>query len=280
VTLLPSRSSSRSRHRPFRLVNSEQAHLVAKAFLAAPSVSSVPTVRTAYAELSDQAGMWFARLTTGYARRPVRVVFTRCREPYADAQELSESVRFEQVLEIFSAAYEPDRQHPLLDSSIGGSYDCVRAVHDIVSHGWLRYSFDRHGEFSAWHVEDRIYSGLARWALATELHAQHSVLRTSGQFAEPRATLLHPELLLQSKVNSMTDAQDEENDERVLFLQQLVEDRATIAADVFEVDPHTWAIHGVNPVGGDVIMAEFETEDEAKAVLGKLSASEYGPPAP
>jgi hypothetical protein len=75
-----------------RRVNSEQAHLVANAFVAAPSVPSDPVVRAAYAELSDQAGRWFARLTTDHARRPVRVVFSRCRELYADAQELSESV--------------------------------------------------------------------------------------------------------------------------------------------------------------------------------------------
>jgi hypothetical protein len=78
----------------------------------------------------------------------------------------------------------------------------------------------------------------------------------------------------------MTDAQGERDDDTMLFLQQLVEDRATIAADVVEIDPHTWAIHGVIPVGGDVIMAEFETQDEAKEVLGELSAPEYGPPAP
>jgi hypothetical protein len=78
----------------------------------------------------------------------------------------------------------------------------------------------------------------------------------------------------------MTDAQHEQDDEKILFVQQLIEDRATIAADIVEVDSHTWAIHGVIPVGGDVIMAEFETQDEAKAVLGELSAPEYGPPAP
>jgi hypothetical protein len=78
----------------------------------------------------------------------------------------------------------------------------------------------------------------------------------------------------------MNDTQGEQEDEKLLFLQQLVEDRATIAADVVEVDPHTWAIHGVIAVGGDVIMAEFETEDRAKKVLGKLSGPEHGPPAP
>jgi hypothetical protein len=78
----------------------------------------------------------------------------------------------------------------------------------------------------------------------------------------------------------MSDAPDEQDDDRVLFLQQLVKDRATIAADVVEVDAHTWAIHGFIPVGGDVIMAEFETQDQAKNALGQLSAPEYGPPAP
>ena len=180
---------------PVRRVNSKRAHLVASAFAAAPSISSDPKVGAAYAELGDQARSWFARLTSDYARRPVRVVFTRCREPYSDAQELSESVRFDQVLEIVPAAYERDRHHPLLDPSVGGAHDCLRAVHDIVSHGWLRYSFDRDGEFSAWHVEHRVYSGLARWALATELHAQHSVLWTSGRLAEFKATLLPPDLL-------------------------------------------------------------------------------------
>ena len=78
----------------------------------------------------------------------------------------------------------------------------------------------------------------------------------------------------------MTDAQHEQDDEKVLLLQQLIEDRATIASDIVEVDPHTWAIHGVIPVGGDVIMAEFETQEQAKEALGMLSSPEYGPPAP
>ena len=78
----------------------------------------------------------------------------------------------------------------------------------------------------------------------------------------------------------MTDAQHEQDDDKILFLQQLIEDRATLAADIVQVDPHTWAIHGVIPVGGDVIMAEFETQDQAKTALGKLLAPEYGPPAP
>ena len=78
----------------------------------------------------------------------------------------------------------------------------------------------------------------------------------------------------------MNEPQGEHDDDRLLFLRQLMEDRAAIAADVVEVYPNTWAIHGVIPVGGDVIMAEFETQEQAKKALRMLSAPEYGPPAP
>ena len=71
------------------------------------------------------------------------------------------------------------------------------------------------------------------------------------------------------------------DDEKLVFLQQLLDDRASIAADVVEVEPRTWAIHGFIPVGGDVIMAEFESEEAARDVLGRLAPPpEYGPPVP
>jgi hypothetical protein len=103
------------------------------------------------------------------------------------------------VIEITPCARDRDRRHPLLDSSIGGAYDRFRAVHDIVSHGWRRYGFDRDGEFAAWILEDRMYTGLARWALATELHGEHSVLSTTGCVAEHKATLLDARLLRKSR---------------------------------------------------------------------------------
>jgi hypothetical protein len=87
----------------------------------------------------------------------------------------------------------------VLDTSIGGTYDRFRAVHDIVSHAALGYGFDPDGEFSAWLAEDRMYCGVARWALATELHGQHSVLWTTGRVAEHKATLLPLDLLHASR---------------------------------------------------------------------------------
>jgi len=171
-------------------IDFEHADVVAEAFLDAPRSSAGALVRAAYAELGDQADRWFARLTDHRARTPVRLEFTRCPEPYASGEELSTRVRSEGVLELCPAYLDRDRHHPLLDVSIGGTYDRFRAVHDIVSHARLGFSFDRHGEFSAWLAEDGMYTGLARWALATELHAEHSVLWTTGTLAAHKATLL------------------------------------------------------------------------------------------
>jgi hypothetical protein len=175
---------------PPHRVDAAHAHRVAQAFLAAPRWSPDPLVRAAYDELASQANRLFDRFTGASARRPVRVALTRCPEPYRSARDLSEQVRTERVLELAPCRLDHDRRPPLLDASIGGAYDRFRAVHDIVSHGLLGYGFDRDGEFSAWLVEDGLYTGLARRALATELHAEHSVRWTTGEIADHKAAIL------------------------------------------------------------------------------------------
>jgi len=176
-------------------VDVEQARLVAAAFLSARREPGRDLVCAAYAQLGDQASAIFASLTSHKRRRPVRVAFTRTGQPYVNASELSEAVRAQRLLEVIPARYDRYRRHPLLDTSIGGAYDRLRAVHDIVSHGLHRFGFDRDGEYAAWLTEDRMYSGLARHALATELHGEHSVLSTSGDLADHKAVLLDPAIV-------------------------------------------------------------------------------------
>ena len=77
--------------------------------------------------------------------------------------------------------------------------------------------------------------------------------------------------------NTFDGDQGKPQDSRILFLEQLAEGRADVAADVVEVDPHTWAVHGFIPMGGDVIMAEFDSQTEAKAALDELSAARREP---
>lgn len=180
-------------------VDPERARQVAAAFAAACSAPDDPLVRSAYSALGDQAERWFRLLTGDSPRDPLRVVFSRRAEPYANASELRQAVQDDRVLEVGSVAHDHDRRHPLLDHSPGGAHDRVRAVHDLVSHGWLGHDFGRDGEFSAWLAEDHLYRGPARWALATELHAHHSVRWTSGEVAPYKAVLLDPGVLAASQ---------------------------------------------------------------------------------
>jgi len=67
-----------------------------------------------------------------------------------------------------------DRAHLLLSGEIGGGYYRFRAAHDLLGHVATGYRFDRDGEYSAWLVQRTLYTGLARWAAATELHGHIS----------------------------------------------------------------------------------------------------------
>jgi len=177
------------------LVDEARARDVANCFLSAHTDRTNALVRTAYMQLQAQSDRQFAILTAEQGQYGVTVVFSRCREPYGSDRELIDSVRATGLLEVTTAAVDRDRLHPLLDSRVGGAYDRFRAVHDIVGHVATGYGFDRHGEYSAWLTQLASYRGLARWAAATELHAENSVLWTTQQLAEHKAALLDPVLL-------------------------------------------------------------------------------------
>ena len=55
------------------------------------------------------------------------------------------------------------------------------------------------------------------------------------------------------------------------FLRDLVEENASIAGDVVQLGDNLWAIHGFIPVDCDVLMAEFDSYDEATNTLEQLS---------
>jgi hypothetical protein len=61
-----------------------------------------------------------------------------------------------------------------------------------------------------------------------------------------------------------------QSDNQLRFLRDLEQESASIAGDVFLVGDHQWAIHGFIPVDGDVLMAEFDSYDEATNILHQL----------
>jgi hypothetical protein len=62
-------------------------------------------------------------------------------------------------------------------------------------------------------------------------------------------------------------------DPRVSFLEA-VDEHASIAGDVLQIDTNTWAIHGYVAVDGDVLLAEFATERAARDALAELGGFE------
>ena len=180
-----------------RRVNPDVAAEVAARFQTARNGHADPKVRAAYDQLERQSDAIFLRLT--HSDRPidrhVRVEFTCCESPYDSDDELVGAVRTHGVLEVTTSAGERGRRHPLMDCSPGGSYDRFRAVHDIVGHVDPCLGFDRDGEFAAWLIQEQLYVGLGRWALVTELHAEHSVRWTTGTIADHKATLIDRALL-------------------------------------------------------------------------------------
>ena len=57
----------------------------------------------------------------------------------------------------------------------------------------------------------------------------------------------------------MNDPRDNHLERQLRFLQALAEQNASIGGDVLEIHQDTWVIHGIIPVDGEVLMAEFET---------------------
>src|SRR4051794_34047207 len=158
-----------------------------------------PLVRAAYQSLEAQSDQLLKRLIHSHPRTRVRVVFTQAETPYTSDGEMISAVRACRVLEVMTVAADRDRPHPLLGNEVGGAYDRFRAVHDLIGHVGTGFGFDRDGEYSAWLIQDRLYTGLARAALGTELHGEHSVWWTTGKMAEHKATLIDDEILAKAR---------------------------------------------------------------------------------
>src|SRR5581483_168946 len=180
-------------------VDEGYAREVAARFVAARNTPRSPEVRAAYMALQEQSDTAFRLMTGGGAKSPIRVMFTHCATPYASDDEMISAVRATRLLEVTTCAIGRDRHHPLLGNARGGAYDRFRAVHDIVGHVWSGLRFDRDGELGAWLTQDRLYTGVARVALGTELHGEHSVCWTTGRVAEHKATLLDRSVLARAR---------------------------------------------------------------------------------
>jgi hypothetical protein len=176
-------------------VDLSMAVTVGEWYLHSRSAHRNAEVIEAYRQLQQETDHLYTLFTRGACRRGARVVFTRCGQPYESDEELICAVRSNGTLEITSAAAVRERLHPLLDCELGGAFDRFRAVHDLIGHAWNGYGFDLADECAAWSVQDRLHSGLARCALATEIYGVNAARSIVGQAPDLRALLLAPPTL-------------------------------------------------------------------------------------
>jgi hypothetical protein len=181
------------------------AREVAAAYLGATCRRDSLTV-AAFARLVAESNELFRSITREGEPGALSVFFTTCEHPYRDARELITSVRELRTLEVTTVAADRERHHPLMGNELGGSFDRFRAVHDALGHGRLELAFDRDGEYATWISQERFHSPLARRALATELHGQHSVRWTTGEVAAPKAILFDTSLLRRARRDGCSEA--------------------------------------------------------------------------
>jgi hypothetical protein len=173
-------------------IHSSTATIVGEWYVRSRSHHHDAKVIEAYRQLQVETDVLYSVLTRDAGARSVRVAFTRCRRPYEGDEELIRAVRANGVLEITSAVAVGARLHPLLGCEFGGAFDRFRAVHDLIGHARCGYGFDLDDECAAWSTQDRLHSGLARLALATELYGVNAARSIVGEAPELRALLLAP----------------------------------------------------------------------------------------
>jgi hypothetical protein len=174
---------------------------VGESYLSTESTPDDALVIAAYEHLQVETDRLFRCLVRSNDPRSVRIVFTRCREPYESDRELIAAVRSSSVLEITTAAISLEPIHPLLGCELGGPFDRFRAIHDLIGHAKTGFGFDLLDEIAAWRTQDRRHGRLARRALATELLAVNSAIAIVGEAPDHKAMLLEPHLLQRARAH-------------------------------------------------------------------------------
>jgi hypothetical protein len=74
----------------------------------------------------------------------------------------------------------------------------------------------------------------------------------------------------------MIDQHLPESDEQVI--RALIDEHADVSCELIALDEHQWAIRGWIAVEGDVLLARFDNEADARAALEELVAAGLTPP--
>jgi len=137
---------------------------IAQEFGALPFRERGAAVREAYRALADEIGRQFDFLSRFYAfdwygdGDPV---------PYRDSKDMMEDVRRNRHLWVYTGG----APHSIWSDEENLRF---RAVHDLFGHAAQGWTFGPHGEENAWVEHSKLFSPIARAALATETRGQNS----------------------------------------------------------------------------------------------------------
>jgi hypothetical protein len=58
-------------------------------------------------------------------------------------------------------------------------------------------------------------------------------------------------------------------------VRTLIEEHIQVSCQLVPIDDHTWAIHGLIAVDGEVIVAEFDDRGEAEVAVEEIAVAVY-----
>lgn len=146
----------------------------------------------AYKKMAQEVGHQFDFLTRPRAKGGMGIsVAVTPHDPYGKDSvhdvvgELRDDIRNNNRIQVMSTATTGG--HPLFSND---QNDMFRAVHDTFGHLGAGRGVDHHGEEASYLKHSRMFSPLARQALATETRGQNSALRVHGSFQDQKVGIL------------------------------------------------------------------------------------------
>jgi hypothetical protein len=172
-------------------ISPNQQSKIADAYDALPDFDSkaVP----AYRAMAEETGRQFDFMTKPKTQGGLGIdVSVHKEDPYAAAGDYHNIIR-----RVRHDVTDNDHIGVLSTASTGGhpfftddQNDMFRAVHDVFGHLGSGRGVDRHGEEAAYLKHSRMFTPLARQAMATETRGQNAALHKHGDFQDQRVGLL------------------------------------------------------------------------------------------
>lgn len=162
----------------------EMQESLARAYHSLPDYD--PAAERSFGAMRDETKQQFDYMTRARRQGGLGIdVETTDKDPYSGAAGMFHDLFNDRRMKVLST--RSTGSHPFFSDD---ENDMFRAVHDVFGHAATGRGFDRHGEEAAFQAHSRMFSPLARRAMATETRGQNAALITGGRFAVQKVAVL------------------------------------------------------------------------------------------